>query len=622
MDAQQFIAEFKHIASAPGGVQRVRELILQLAISGDLTTRVVGDIGAPDLIAANRKEQRRLVSQGVLKRQHALPKISESEQPWSLPEGWLWCRLGDVTSYGYVLKAEPEDVDENTWVLELEDIEKGTSRLLQRVRAQDRRFKSTKNRFVKGSVLYGKLRPYLDKVLIADEDGVCTTEIIPISFFENIEAAYLRWYLKSPFFIEYATNSTHGMNLPRISTEAMRIAMFPLPPSEEQKYIITKVDELMAVCDKLEAQQQEREGLCERSRKAALDFFASAQDSASFSIGWKRVSDGIDVWLDNEVAVTELMNVVSFLGCRGLLTESAPIDTLEADDAASPLPTGWSWTTLKRLADYITSGSRGWRQYMAPRGDIFIRSQDIKSDALVFEDPAFVNLPDRVEGKRTLVRPGDLLITITGANVGKCAQVPKLPGKAYVSQHVALVRVSDVRHTPFLHWWITNTYGGRKHLARYIYGDKPGLNLPQVGSIPIPLPPQEAQDRIVEALGHYTVLCDRLASQIQDARRHADLLATAVVAAMTGIRIEDKEKMKAPKTELVSNIRIGVAPSTREQAPLATILVRHQGELPAKALWSSSGLEIEAFYQQLKTEIANGWIAKPEPAYVKEVEAA
>jgi type I restriction enzyme S subunit len=412
------------------------------------------------------------------------------------------------------------------------------------------------------------------------------------------------------------------MNLPRISTEAVRNAMFPFPPSQEQKRIVAKVDELMALCDKLEAQQQDSKGLCKLTRKAALDNLATAQNSASLATGWNRVRKGIGLWLNDEDAVAELRNAVGFLGCRGLLTESPQIDALESNDAIFPLPAGWSWTTLRKLADYITSGSRGWRQFMAPHGDIFIRSQDIKYDALVFEDPAFVDLPDRVEGKRTLVRPGDLLITITGANVGKCAQVPVLPRKAYVSQHVALVRVSDVRHTPFLHWWITNSYGGRKHLSRFIYGDKPGLNLPQVGGIPIPLPPQEAQDRIVEVLRNYTTICGRLAAQVKDARNLAELLAIATVASITGIRTEDKEKMKAPKTELVSNLSIGASPASREHAPLAAILVRHQGELSAKALWGSSGLEIDVFYQQLKTEMANGWIVQPEAAYVKELETA
>ena len=80
--------------------------------------------------------------------------------------------------------------------------------------------------------------------------------------------------------------------------------------------------------------------------------------------------------------------------------------------------------------------------------------------------------------------------------------------------------------------------------------------------------------------------------------------------------------MKAPKIALVANLRLGLSPTNGAHAPLTAILVRNRGELSAKALWNSSGLEIDAFYQQLKTEMANGWIVQPEVAYMKEVEAS
>src|SRR5690606_2405757 len=140
----------------------------------------------------------------ALKRQPDPSAVESNDHPWSLPPGWAWSRLGYVTNYGDAPKVEFDDVSEDTWVLELDDVEKGTSRLLAKVFARDRKFKSTKNGFPAGAVLYGKLRPYLDKVLIADSPGVCTTEISPISFFDQINAGYLRWYLKSPYFIAYA----------------------------------------------------------------------------------------------------------------------------------------------------------------------------------------------------------------------------------------------------------------------------------------------------------------------------------------------------------------------------------------------------------------------------------
>jgi type I restriction enzyme, S subunit len=380
--------------------------------------------------------------------------------------------------------------------------------------------------------------------------------------------------------------------------------------------------ELIAQCNRLEAQQQECKTLHKLTRKTVFTNLATAKDSTAIMVAWNQIQDNFDLWLNDGDSITELRNIVSFLGCRGFLTKPSPFYITEPNGISVPLPTEWYWKTLKQLSEYITSGSRGWKRFIAPLGDIFIRSQDIKYDSLAFEEPTFVVLPEQVEGMRTLVRSGDLLMTITGANVGKCALVPQLTKKAYVSQHVALIRLRDIRHAPFLHWWITNTFGGKNHLAQYIYGDKPGLNLAQVGNIPIPFPPQEVQDRIVETLEHYRVLFDRLGSQVSEARNIAESLAAAAIASITGIQVEDKEKMKAPKTELISTLRVGVSPTNREQAALAAILIRNNGEMSAKTLWQTSGFEIDAFYQQLKTEMAKGWIVQPEVAHMREMEAS
>ncbi|MDX9945349.1 MAG: hypothetical protein RBS35_11250 [Azonexus sp.] len=187
-------------------------------------------------------------------------------------------------------------------------------------------------------------------------------------------------------------------------------------------------------------------------------------------------------------------------------------------------------------APSISNASR--YTYMASVGDSFIRSQDIKHDALIFENPAFVNLPDKVEGKRTLVRTGDLLLTITGGNVGRCAMVPELSSKAYVSQHVALIRLLDPGLSEFIHFWMINAFGGQAFLARYIYGDKPGLNLAQVGSVPIPVPPAAVLPEILGSLRRHQEMCDGLSKQLRAKQDVAAALATATFSAITGIAIE------------------------------------------------------------------------------------
>ena len=244
--------------TAPADLAPLREAVLQLAVQGRLVPQELTDEPASVLLDRIAKEETRRDKR--IKTRKALPTIQDDMLPFEIPVSWEWTYLGEITSYGATGKAEPGEVSEETWVLELEDIEKVSSRLLNRVRYGVRPFKSTKNRFYKGDILYGKLRPYLDKVIIADEGGVCSSEIMPIRGFVGLDPQLIRLVLKSPYFVQYANSSTHGMNLPRLGTDKARQALFPLPPETEQHRIVAKVDELMGLIDRLEQHLVAKEG--------------------------------------------------------------------------------------------------------------------------------------------------------------------------------------------------------------------------------------------------------------------------------------------------------------------------------------------------------------------------
>jgi len=209
------------------GIKKLRELILELAVRGKLVPQDPKDEPASVLLEKIAKEKAQLIKAERIKKEKLLPKISEDEKPFELPNSWSWTRLGNITNYGISDKVEPGQVSENTWILELEDVEKETSKLLQKIRCNVRKFQSSKNKFNKGDVIYGKLRPYLDKVIIADEDGICTTEMIPLKGYKCLTSQFIRLVMKSPYFIHYADESTHGMNLPRLGTDKARLASFP-----------------------------------------------------------------------------------------------------------------------------------------------------------------------------------------------------------------------------------------------------------------------------------------------------------------------------------------------------------------------------------------------------------
>jgi len=159
------------------------------------------------------------------------------EIPFDMPENWMWARLGYIIDFSKNTAVNSNDIGDNDWILDLEDIEKDTGKLLCKKRMGDIKSKSAKHKFYLGNVLYSKLRPYLNKVIIADENGYCTTEILSFDFGSHIFNRYAQIYLMSPYFVNYAMAGAYGVKMPRIGSERGNNALFPVPPLDEQKRI-------------------------------------------------------------------------------------------------------------------------------------------------------------------------------------------------------------------------------------------------------------------------------------------------------------------------------------------------------------------------------------------------
>lgn len=158
-------------------------------------------------------------------------------------------KLGDVTNYGKCTTCSVEDIDDNCWILELEDIEKDTGKILTRFTKAERDIKGVRHAFSIGNILYSKLRTYLNKVLLANEDGFCTTEIIPIKSRESIHPEYICHVLRSKHFLDYTAQCGYGVKMPRLSTTDAQKALIPMPPYAEQIRISEKVAELTSALD-------------------------------------------------------------------------------------------------------------------------------------------------------------------------------------------------------------------------------------------------------------------------------------------------------------------------------------------------------------------------------------
>ncbi len=235
--------------------------------------------------------------------------------------------------------------------------------------------------------------------------------------------------------------------------------------------------------------------------------------------------------------------------------------------------TGWREKSLGQLLGFLTSGSRGWAAYYATSGDLFIRAQNIKHDRLELDDVAFVALPDKAEGLRTRIQQGDLLITITGANVTKSALVKHDLGVAYVSQHVALCRPTTEILPEYLYWFIVAEAAGRKQLTEMAYGaGKPGLNLENIRSVNVPFPSLHEQQEIVEQIESKLSEADQLDQTLATALQQADALRQSILKKAFHGQLVKQAKNEEPATALLERIRAARAtsPAKGRQAKLVS----------------------------------------------------
>jgi len=273
MSEQQLIV--KHLQHIIGEIDKVeteksealslvslaKSKILNLAISGQLVPQDPADEPASVLLERIRAEKEELIKQGKLKRDKKESVIFrgednsyylrtgdlvESLEDWAfeeLPDSWAICCLGELCDYGNCLNVDTASISDSAWILDLEDIEKDSGVVLRKVRKSERNAASTKHFFHRGQVLYSKLRPYLNKVVLSDEDGYCTSEILPLEFERNVLPQYARYYLMSPVFLEYANKCSYGVKMPRLGTIDGKKSIISIPPIEEQKRIVFAIEQ-------------------------------------------------------------------------------------------------------------------------------------------------------------------------------------------------------------------------------------------------------------------------------------------------------------------------------------------------------------------------------------------
>ncbi len=379
-----------------------------------------------------------------------------------------------------------------------------------------------------GDVLVSMTRPNLNAVAIVppELDGaIGSTGFHVLRAKDDVDPRWLFNAVQSRHFIETMKNFVQGALYPAVRPKDIRGYELHVPSLEEQRRVLDDIEKQFSRLDEAVANLKRVKANLKRYKASVL----------------KDAVEGRLVPTEAELARCEgrsfetgeqlLQRILQtrrkeWKG-RGKYMEPVVANT----DTLPALPDGWTWATIEQLTYRVTSGSRGWGDFYSDSGVLFIRAQDIKTDALNMKGLARVDVPVDAEGSRSSVGENDILVTITGANVTKSALVPMLSEPAFVSQHVALLKLTSSDTTAFVFNWLVSPANGRKTLEKWAYGaGKPGLSLEQVRALPVALPPQAEQKRIVDEVERRLSLDRGVESEVDANLKRAQALRQSMLS--------------------------------------------------------------------------------------------
>ncbi|WP_404228289.1 restriction endonuclease subunit S [Acinetobacter venetianus] len=305
------------------GIQKLRELILELAFLGKLVPNGKKPFNLLEQILS---EQNELVKNKILKKTTNINILENSEFDYSLPNTWVLLKLGDsgynlgqkipTSKFSYIDVSAINSLYgrvENQSILNAEDAPSRARKIVGI-----------------GTVIYSTVRPYLNNIAVIDEvfeyEPIASTAFAVIHPYKIIDSYYLFYYLRSPLFIKYVESQQVGIAYPAINDKQFFSGLLPIPPLEEQKRIVSKVDELMQLCDQLEHQQNLSSEAHDQLVDTLLSVLINSSDVEEFQQNWQRISENFDLLFTTEYSIEQLKQTILQLAVMGKIVKQDPND--------------------------------------------------------------------------------------------------------------------------------------------------------------------------------------------------------------------------------------------------------------------------------------------------------
>ncbi len=551
------------------GIKKLRELILELAVRGKLVEQDPNDEPASVLLARIAEEKARLVKEGKIKRPKKLPEITGEEKPFELPEGWQWERLDSL--FTIVTDGDhqaPQKSETGTPFLVISNINMGALDFSECRKVPNSYYDQLDwtRKPKKGDILYTVTGSYGIPVKVNVDRSFCVQRHIAIlKASQSTPTPFLQVVLGSTYAKKIAASIATGIAQKTVPLTGLRKLPVALPPEVEQHRIVEKVDELMALCDRLEQQVGDQLEAHEVLVDTLIDALTRSADAAEVAESWRRIAEHFDTLFTTEASLEKLKQAILQLAVMGRLVEQDPNDEpasvlleriadekarlvkegkikklksaprIADTDKSFDIPDAWQWVRLESLALHSEAG---WspKCHDAPR-----ENQSwavLKVSAVTWgefrpgenkELPA--NLTARPEYE---VQPSDFLISRANTSelVARSVVVPDgSPAKLMMSdkiirfvfsKQVEPLYLNLFNNSPFARSYYLSVAGGTSSSMK-------NVSRAQIQALAVPLPPREEQMRIVQKVDELMALCDQLKARLVEAGETRNHLAEAVV---------------------------------------------------------------------------------------------
>ena len=429
--------------------------------------------------------------------------------PFEIPDTWEWVRLGMISTYAETKqKINAQNANPSIWGLDLEDIEKG-GRLIFCKTVGERKAVGDKTVFSKGDILYSKLRPYLLKILVAPDDGICTPEIVPFRVYGKIDPEYIVYFLKSPYVDTLINTVTYGVKMPRVGTETMVSLFVPIPPIHEQYRIVEKLHELEPYMEQYATAYSENDALNAafpaELKKSILQMAVQGklvpQDPADepANVLLERIRAEKQRLIAEGKIKRDKHESVIFRRDNSHYEKCGSVELCIDEEIPFDIPNSWVWCRLRTLLQQASTGPFGsmlHKNDYTLEGIPIINPADIKDGNISTAKIKKVSEKTALRLSSYLLHQGDVIIGRRG-EMGRSATIDKHKEGWLCGTGCFYVTPLSVLSPDYLVFFLKSPYAKALLTENSVGTTMNNLNHTILGNMLIPLPPVAEQATII-----------------------------------------------------------------------------------------------------------------------------